>query len=189
MTEHRIWHLERLRRGDSASLGTKVGTCWARWLAAGSICAWGLAWAPSAIRRLGARTDAVGLQSVGPGLWRPRGRAIEADAELDAQMPNSVLSHTPTENEHDGAGQTREKWPGQPRPDTRSRRRRREILRTAGTLVTVDQPSEVDPRHSACAHRARLQRHDVHQPGPTGPTARLGHTPPCTTALDAAHGA
>ena len=105
VTEHRIWHLERLRRGDSASLGTKVGTCWARWLAAGSICAWGLAWAPLAIRRLGARTDAVGLQSVGPGLWRPRGRAIEADAELDAQMPNPVLSHTRSMEGTKGAGQ------------------------------------------------------------------------------------
>ena len=37
VTEHRVWHLERLRHGDSASLGTKVGTSWARWLAAESI--------------------------------------------------------------------------------------------------------------------------------------------------------
>ena len=37
VTEHRVWHLERLRHGGSASLGTKVGASWAGWLAAESI--------------------------------------------------------------------------------------------------------------------------------------------------------
>jgi hypothetical protein len=37
VTEHRVWHLGPLRHAVPASLGTKVGTCWAGWLAAESI--------------------------------------------------------------------------------------------------------------------------------------------------------